>query len=111
VDDLARFALTRNPPLARTFQGIQRQAHHQRDRGRERQANSNRQRHHLDHFHLDRTPNYGSTTQTYRNQTEKANHVSMTGLYLMPATTAVYPERSRRAPTHFRVQYHRPCGA
>jgi len=27
----------------------------------------------------------------------------MTGLYFMPATTY--------SPTHFRVQYHRPCGA
>ncbi len=34
---------------------------------------------------------------------EKANLISQTGLYLMPATTY--------APTHFRVQYHRPCGA
>jgi hypothetical protein len=36
-------------------------------------------------------------------QREKANHVPMTGLYFMPATTY--------SPTHFRVQYHRPCGA
>ena len=36
-------------------------------------------------------------------QTEKAMLISQHGLYLMPATTY--------APTHFRVQYHRPCGA
>ena len=34
---------------------------------------------------------------------EKANLISQTGLYLMPATTY--------SPTHFRVQYHRPSGA
>ena len=28
----------------------------------------------------------------------------------MPATTGVRPERSRRAPTHFRAQYYRPRG-
>src|SRR5579863_9882086 len=33
---------------------------------------------------------------------EKANLISQTGLYLMPATTY--------SPTHFRVQYNRPCG-
>ena len=36
-------------------------------------------------------------------QKEKADHVSMIGLYLMPATTY--------SPTHFREQYNRPCGA
>jgi hypothetical protein len=36
-------------------------------------------------------------------QKEKADHVSMIGLYFMPATTY--------SPTHFRVQYHRPSGA
>jgi hypothetical protein len=46
-----------------------------------------------------------------RNQKEKANLISQTGLYLMPATTGFYPERSRRTPTHFRVQYNRPCGS
>ena len=34
---------------------------------------------------------------------EKANLISQIGLYLMPATTY--------SPTHFRVQYNRPCGA
>jgi hypothetical protein len=34
---------------------------------------------------------------------EKANLISQTGLYLMPATTY--------SPTHFRMQYHRPSGA
>jgi hypothetical protein len=39
----------------------------------------------------------------YRLTKEKANLISQTGLYLMPATTY--------SPTHFRVQYNRPCGA
>src|SRR5439155_26414716 len=34
---------------------------------------------------------------------KKADHISMIGLYFMPATTY--------SPTHFRVQYNRPCGA
>jgi hypothetical protein len=46
-----------------------------------------------------------------RNQKEMAIKISLNGLYLMPATTGFYPERSRRTPTHFRVQYNRPCGA
>ncbi len=37
------------------------------------------------------------------SQKEKADQVSMIGLYFMPATTY--------SPTHFRVQYNRPCGA
>jgi hypothetical protein len=36
-------------------------------------------------------------------QKEKATLISECGLYLMPATTY--------SPTHFRVQYNRPCGA
>ena len=36
-------------------------------------------------------------------ETEKATLLSQRGLYLMPATTY--------SPTHFRVQYNRPCGA
>jgi hypothetical protein len=43
---------------------------------------------HLNYLHLEK---------------EKATLISEYGLYLMPATTY--------APTHFRVQYHRPCGA
>ena len=39
----------------------------------------------------------------YRHAEEKANLISQTGLYLIPATTY--------SPTHFRVQYNRPCGA
>jgi hypothetical protein len=34
---------------------------------------------------------------------ERATLISERGLYLMPATTY--------SPTHFRVQYNRPCGA
>ena len=34
---------------------------------------------------------------------EKAIEISLNGLYLMPAMTY--------SPTHFRVQYNRPCGA
>src|SRR5438876_7149615 len=34
---------------------------------------------------------------------KKADHISMIGLYFMPATTY--------SPTHFRAQYNRPCGA
>ena len=45
----------------------------------------------------------GDRAHNTQSQKEKANHVPMTGLYFMPATTY--------SPTHFRVQYHRPCGA
>src|SRR5437016_14020096 len=44
-----------------------------------------------------------SRTKRGISQKEKADQVSMIGLYFMPATTY--------SPTHFRVQYNRPCGA
>jgi hypothetical protein len=48
-------------------------------------------------------PNLGGSRGCTWFQAEKANLISQTGLYFMPATTY--------APTHFRVQYNRPCGA
>ena len=50
--------------------------------------------------HRDHAPIGRNLTVTKR---EKADQVSMIGLYFMPATTY--------SPTHFRVQYNRPCGA
>ena len=45
----------------------------------------------------------GAPAPHEQNKKEKANLISQTGLYFMPATTY--------SPTHFRVQYHRPSGA
>src|SRR5229473_6208096 len=44
-----------------------------------------------------------SVRSTRSAQKEKAVEISLNGLYFMPATTY--------SPTHFRVQYNRPCGA
>src|SRR5207248_4299660 len=44
-----------------------------------------------------------STSITLPAKKEKANLISQIGLDFMPATTY--------SPTHFRVQYNRPCGA
>ena len=66
---------------------------------------------------VSRLPPYANASRNqkwlkdYPKAKEKANLISQTGLYLMPATTGFYPEVMSPTPTHFRVQYNRPCGA